>query len=212
MEPMEQLQDALLKLDDVRAAEAAQAVIDSGENPVDALDAVMSSLRKVGEGYAKGDLYLPDLLLSAKAAQAALGIIEPEIKRTDQQLDRNGTVVIGTVFGDLHSIGKSMVGVMLTANGFQVIDLGINVPAEKFVAAVEEHEPDILALSALLTTTAPEQGHVIQALTDAGIRDKVKVLVGGGAINPEFADQIKADGYAASAPEAAAAAQELMSA
>jgi 5-methyltetrahydrofolate--homocysteine methyltransferase len=212
MEPMEQLQEALLALDDVRAGDAAQAVIDSGTDPVEALDAVMASLRRVGEGYAKGDLFLPDLLLSAKAAQAALAIIEPEIKRTDQHVARKGTVVIGTVFGDLHSIGKSMVGVMLTANGFEVIDLGINVPAEKFVEAVKEHEPDILALSALLTTTAPEQGRVIQALIEAGVRDRVKVIVGGGAINPEFAQRINADGYAASAPEAAAAAHELISA
>jgi corrinoid protein of di/trimethylamine methyltransferase len=207
---MDELRAALLELDDVRAGQAAQAGIDEGCDPVEALDVVMASLRKVGEGYAKGDFYLPDLLLSAKAAQAALDIIEPEIKRTDQQPQRKGTVVIGTVAGDLHSIGKSMVGVMLTAQGFEVIDLGINVPAAKFVEAVEEHKPDILALSALLTTTAPEQGHVIDALREAGVRDKVKVMVGGGAISPEFADQIKADGYAASAPEAALAAAELI--
>jgi methanogenic corrinoid protein MtbC1 len=118
--------------------------------------------------------------------------------------------VIGTVHGDLHSVGKTMVNSLMTAHGFKMIDLGENVPTGRFLAAVKEHNPDILALSALLTTTAPEQRKVIEALQQAGLRRQVKVMVGGGAITTEFARDIGADGYAPTAPEAATVAAELI--
>ncbi len=121
-------------------------------------------------------------------------------------------MILGTVFGDIHNIGKTMVGALLTAHGFKVIDVGTNVTSAQFVEAVKENQPDILAMSALLTTTAVEQAKVIETLKEEGLRDQVKVIVGGGAITPEFAAQIGADGYRATAPEAVDLAVELVGA
>ncbi len=121
-------------------------------------------------------------------------------------------MILGTVFGDIHNIGKTMVGALLTAHGFKVIDVGTNVTSAQFLEAVKENQPDILAMSALLTTTAVEQAKVIETLKEEGLRDKVKVIVGGGAITPEFAAQIGADGYRATAPEAVDLAVELVGA
>jgi 5-methyltetrahydrofolate--homocysteine methyltransferase len=136
--------------------------------------------------------------------------LEQAVHARGGQVQSRGAVVLGTVFGDLHSIGKSMVRTMIYARGFRVIDAGINVPAEKFVEAVQEHQPDILAMSALLTITAPEQAKVIRALETAGLRQRVKVLVGGGAITPEFAKKIGADAYGATAVGAAEICERLM--
>jgi methanogenic corrinoid protein MtbC1 len=210
MDPMEQLKSALLNYDIAGTREAAQAIVDQGLDPAAGLGVVMDALREVGDSYAREELWLPDLVVSANTAQAALPILEAEIKRTGKSVENKGTVVIGTVFGDLHSIGKTMVSVLLSAQGFRLVDLGTNIPAETFVAAVQEHQPDVLALSALLTTTAPEQGKVIKALEEAGLRQQVKIMVGGGAITPEFAQMIGADGYGATAPEAVSVAQEML--
>jgi methanogenic corrinoid protein MtbC1 len=210
MDPMKQLKSALLEYDSEGVREAAQAVVDGGLDPVAAMGVVMDALREVGEGFAREELWLPDLVVSANVAQAALPILEAELKRAGKTVEIQGTVVIGTVFGDLHSIGKTMVNVLMSAQGFKMVDLGTNVPADQFIAAVKEHKPDVLALSALLTTTAPEQGKVIKALETAGLRDQVKIIVGGGAITPEFARQIGADGYGATAPEAVNVARELL--
>lgn len=210
MDPMDRLKGALLAFDSDEAKAAAEAIVDQGLDPVAAMAVVMDALREVGEGFADGVLWLPELILSAKTAESALSILEAEIKRTGKSVESKGTVVIGTVFGDVHSIGKTMVSVLMAAQGFKTIDLGINVPIERFIAAVREHHPDIVALSALLTTTAPEQAKVIKALRDAGVRSQVKVLVGGGAITPEFAEQIGADAYAATAPEAVLVATRLV--
>jgi methanogenic corrinoid protein MtbC1 len=210
MDPMEQLKSALLEYDSDGVREAAQAVVDRGLDPVAAMGVVMDALREVGEGFAREELWLPDLVVSANVAQEALPILEAELKRAGKTVENQGTVVIGTVFGDLHSIGKTMVNVLMAAQGFKMVDLGTNVPADQFIAAVKEHKPDVLALSALLTTTAPEQGKVIKALETAGLRDQVKIIVGGGAITPEFARQIGADGYGATAPEAVNVAREVM--
>jgi methanogenic corrinoid protein MtbC1 len=164
----------------------------------------------VGEGYSSGRLWLPDLVGAADASQAAMPVLEEEIKKRGQEAKSLGTVVLGTVSGDIHTIGKSMVGVLLVAQGFRVIDVGADVQTAKFVSAVKDNDADILALSALLTTTAPQQGKVIDALTEAGLRDKVKIMVGGGAISQDFADSIGADGYGATAPGAVELARSLL--
>ena len=142
--------------------------------------------------------------------QSAVPIIEEELKRTGAKRVLPGTVVAGTVFGDIHSIGKTMVCALLTADGFDVIDLGINVKADQFVEAVKKHRPDILAMSALLTVFASEQKKVIETLKKEGIRDEVKIMVGGGAISQEFADRIGADGYDPTAPGAVKLARNLI--
>ena len=211
MDPMDQLKSALLGYDNDTAKAAAQAIVEQKLDPVAAMDVVTAALREVGDGFTRGDLFLPELLISARAALSALSILEPEIQRTGRSTGSQGTAVIGTVHGDLHSVGKTMVSSLLMAHGFRIIDLGENVPTGRFIEAVREHHPDILGLSALLTTTALEQRKVIEALQDAGLRSQVKVMVGGGAITTEFARDIGADGYAPTAPEAVTAAIELIS-
>jgi methanogenic corrinoid protein MtbC1 len=150
------------------------------------------------------------LVSAADAMQAALPIIEERLQETGGQRSSVGKVVAGTVAGDIHNIGKAMLCTLLTADGFEVVDLGIDVPTARFIKAVQEHQPNILALSALLTITAMEQRNVIEALKEAGIRDTVKVIVGGGAISDEFADSIGADGYDPTAPGGVRLCRELL--
>jgi methanogenic corrinoid protein MtbC1 len=137
-------------------------------------------------------------------------ILEEEIVRRGATRESSGVVVIGTVYGDIHTIGKEMVATLLRANGFIVHDIGVNVTAEEFVGAIKRHQPDILAMSALMTTTAAEQRKTIETLKNEGLRNKVKIMVGGGAITQEFANGIGADGYDATAPGAAKLAMELL--
>ena len=144
--------------------------------------------------------------------QSAMPILEEELTKKGQKRESAGTVVIGTVYGDIHDIGKTMVGTLLTAAGFSVYDIGVNRTVEEFLAAVREHKPDILAMSALLTMTAPEQQKVIEILKEEGLRDKLKIIVGGGAITQEFANEINADGYDATAPGAVGLARKLLEA
>jgi methanogenic corrinoid protein MtbC1 len=169
-----------------------------------------AAIRQVGNGFGKGELFLPDLLGAADAMSAASPILEEEIVRRGAIRGSSGTVVIGTVYGDIHTVGKDMVTALLRANGFVVHDIGTNVTAEEFVGAIRMHQPDILAMSALMTTTAAEQRKTIETLKNEGLRNKVKIMVGGGAITQEFANGIGADGYDATAPGAAKLAMELL--
>jgi methanogenic corrinoid protein MtbC1 len=210
MDVYEALKKSVIEYDAKGAASWARKVVNEGLDPLVALNVISEAMAVVGEGYACEELWLPDLVGAADASKAALPILEEEIRRTGQQTKNLGTVVVGTVHGDIHTIGKSMVGVLLMAAGFKVIDLGEDVSAERFVQATKENQADILALSALLTTTAPEQGKVIEALKEAGLRDRVKIMVGGGAITPEFADRIGADGYRSTAPAAVELAKLLL--
>jgi methylmalonyl-CoA mutase cobalamin-binding domain/chain len=168
------------------------------------------AIRQIGDGFGKRELWLPDLVGAAAAMTSAMPIIEEEIKRVGARRESVGTVVIGTVYGDIHTIGKTMVATLLTADGFAVNDLGINVTAESFVKEIAENKADILAMSALMTTTAPEQRKVIETLKKEGLRDRVKIMVGGGAITQDFADSIGADGYDPIAPGAVKLARRLV--
>ena len=212
MDVYESLARSVVDYNPAGAGQAAKTIVDEGLDPIKGLESISGSMKIIGDGYSTGELFLPDLVAAADASQAAMPILEDEIKRRGEKSISLGTVVIGTVKGDIHTIGKSMVGVLLTAAGFRVVDVGANVPADGFIEAIKESEADILALSALLTTTAPQQGKVIEALTEAGIRDSVKIMVGGGAITPEFGEQIGADGYGGTAPGAVDLAKQLMAA
>jgi corrinoid protein of di/trimethylamine methyltransferase len=163
-----------------------------------------------GEKFAKGEYFLPHLLIAAKGMQGAMELIEPELQAGGESLESVGTIVIGTVHGDIHEIGKSLVGTMLSANGFQVYDLGVDVSVTQFLDKALETNADLIGLSALLTTTMVVQRDVIEALEDAGMRDKVKVMVGGAPVNREWAEEIGADGYAEDAMRAVEIARELM--
>ena len=208
-EVLENLKKAIIEYDSEGAANLAGKAVQEKIDPVKAIEAMTAAIRQVGDGFAKGELFLPDLVGAADAMSAATPIIEGEMERMGATREGLGTVVIGTVYGDIHTIGKTMVATMLKAEGFDVTDLGINVTAEEFVEAVKVHKPNILAMSALLTMTAPEQRKVIETLKENGLRDTVKIMVGGGAITQEFADSIGADGYEPTAPGAARLARKL---
>jgi len=209
VEVLEDLKKAIIGYDREAAANLARKAVQEKIDPLKALDAMTVAIRQVGDGFGKGELFLPELVAAAAAMAAAAPIIEEEINRVDARRESLGTVVIGTVYGDIHTIGKTMVATLLTADGFVVNDLGINVSAEGFVSGIKRYKADILAMSALMTTTAPEQRKVIEILKSEGLRDKVKIMVGGGAITQEFADSIGADGYDPTAPGAVKLARRL---
>jgi len=198
---LQQLKDIVFNFDIDSAEKTAKDAIESGTDPLEAANALTEAIRDVGDRFGKGDLFLPDLVCASEVLKKAFPVINEAIEKQGGSESSVGKVVIGTVFGDIHSIGKGMVATLLYAAGFKVIDLGINVKGEDFLKAVKEENADILALSALLTTTAMEQKKVIEGLKEAGIRDRVKVIVGGSPINQEFADSIGADGYGSTAPE-----------
>ncbi len=207
---IENLKKAILEYDSEAAANWARQAVQEKVDPNEALSAMTEAIREIGNGFGTGELFLPDLVGAADAMSAATPIIDEEIARVGAKRESLGSAVIGTVYGDIHTIGKTMVATLLTAEGFTVEDLGINVTAEQFVEGVRKYEPDILAMSALMTMTAPEQRKIIETLKNQGLRDKVKIMVGGGAITQEFADSIGADGYDPTAPGAAKLARKLV--
>lgn len=209
-EIFEGLKKAILEYDSEKAANLAEEAVEKKIDPVKVLNVMTEAVRQVGDGFGRGELWLPDLVGAADAMQSAMPIIQEEIKRKGAKVETIGTVVAGTVFGDIHSIGKTMVCTLLAAEGFTVYDLGINVTAEKFIEAVKKYKADILAMSALMTMTAPEQRKVIALLKKENLRNKVKVIVGGGSITEEFAKNIEADGYDPTAPGAVKLARKLV--
>jgi len=207
---LDDLQKAIITCAAEDASRLTNRIVKEGIDPLEALDTMTLAIRQVGDGFNKGDLWLPDLIRASEAFQAALPVLMEALARIGKERKNAGVVVIGTVSGDIHNIGKDMVATLLVANGFAVHDLGINVTAEGFIAAIKEHRADLLAMSALLSISAPEQKKVIADLERAGLRNTVKVMVGGGAITQEFATSIGADGYAATAPLATALARTLL--
>ncbi|TET17583.1 MAG: hypothetical protein E3J75_02150 [Dehalococcoidia bacterium] len=209
-EILENLKKAVMEYDHEGAATLARKAVEEKVDPLEALNALTVAVRQVGDGFGRGELWLPDLIGAAETMMSVMPILDEEIERKGAKRQSLGTVAIGTVYGDIHTIGKTMVATLLMAEGFTVHDLGINVTAETFVEAVKKYKVDILAMSALMTTTAPEQRKVISALKEKGIRDKVKIMVGGGGITQKFADEIGADGYDPTAPGAAKLARTLV--
>jgi corrinoid protein of di/trimethylamine methyltransferase len=171
---------------------------------------LVTGMDVVGEDFRDGILFVPEVLMAAKAMKAGMAILRPLLAETGAP--RVGTMVIGTVKGDIHDIGKNLVAMMMEGAGFEVINLGINTSADDFMAAIREHQPEILGMSALLTTTMPYMGVVIQALEEAGIRDDLIVMVGGAPLNEAFAQEIGADAYCRDAAVAVETAKRLVSA
>jgi len=194
------------------AEELARQALEQGADPLACINqGLMKGIAKVGELFSSGEYFLPELIIGADAMKAALDVLEPALMG-DQRRDVVGRVVLGTVEGDLHEIGKTLVGTMLTANGFQVTDIGVDKKPSEFIAAIQEADADIVGASALLTTTMLQQEKLIEALKEAGLRDKVKVMVGGAPVTEGFAKDIGADGYAEDAISAVDMAFRLIDA
>jgi len=170
-------------------------------------DGLLPGMRIVGQKFSDGEYFLPNLIVAAMAMKRAMARLEPELRSRHQVVKAAGTVIIGTVQGDIHEIGKTLVATMLSANGFAVHDLGVDVPAEQFIATVKATGATVVGLSALLTTTMTVQRSIIEALRTAGLRDRVKVMVGGAPVSRQWADEIGADGYA---EDAVGAVQEAL--
>jgi len=209
-EILKNLGNSILEFDPTAAETWAKKAMDENVDPLKALSALTDSIRIVGDLFEKGEYFLPELVTAADVLQRATPILEARIRETGGHRESLGTVVIGTVFGDIHSIGKMMVSTLLSANGFQVVDLGVNAPAEKFIRAVVDNNANLVAMSALMTMTIPEQRKVIERFEKEGIRNRVKVMVGGSAITPQIAKDMGADGYEATAPGAVRLARELV--
>lgn len=189
------LWESVLKFDRQNVKLLVQESLDKGVPPLETADILTDAIREIGDCLSRGEMFLPELMLGAKTVSGGMELIEQEISRTGQKRKTLGTVVIGTVFGDLHDIGKNIVKTLLVANGFEVVDLGVNVSHSRFVEAVNKTKPGILAMSALLTTTMSEMLKVIQSLEETGLRQRLKIMVGGAAVTKEFAKEIGADGY-----------------
>ncbi len=186
-----------------------QGLIDKGVNLNELInEAMIPAMDIVGQRFARREIFVPEMLVSALAMQKGLALIKPLLKGDESKVA--GTVVLCTVKGDIHDIGKNLVGMMLEGGGFKVVDLGVNLSVDDLLTHIKQIRPDILGLSALLTTTMPEMGKVIQALADHGLRDSVKVMVGGAPVDRRFADSIGADAYGEDALEAVRLAREFI--
>lgn len=206
----EKLAQAVVDGEDEIAIETAKAALEAGLDPLECINnGLTEGMNRVGELFASGEYYLPDLIIGGEAMKAAMNVLEPALLDT-QEREVLGKVVIGTVQGDLHEIGKTLVATLLTANGFQVTDIGADKSPIDFMNAAIEADADIVGASALLTTTMVVQGQIVEALDDAGLRDKVKVIVGGAPVDQSWADQIGADAYGKDAISSVAIAKKLM--
>lgn len=211
-EVLEELKNAVTDFDEEKAVESARKALEMGIDPVEAIEGGLTKgLRIIGEKFEKEELFLMHIVAAAEAARRAIDeVLQPEILKRKAERKVLGRVVIGTVHGDIHDIGKNLVAVMLFIAGFEVFDLGRDVPVKEFVKKAKDVNADIVAASTLLSTTLLMQREIIEALEAAGIRGKVKVLVGGAPVTQEWAERIGADGYGADAMEAAGVAKRLL--
>jgi 5-methyltetrahydrofolate--homocysteine methyltransferase len=207
----EQLSTAILEGDAEKAPKLVSKALKEGLHPKAILDSgLVPGMNEVGVRFRAGDMFVPEVLMSADAMQASLQILRPELLKSGAKLI--GKVVMGTVKGDLHDIGKNLVGMMCEGAGFEVIDLGFNVDPERFIDAVKQHQPEVIGMSALLTTTMRAMALTIKALEEAGVRSSVKVMVGGAPVDAAFATRIGADGYGSNGPAGSDLAKKFVGA
>jgi corrinoid protein of di/trimethylamine methyltransferase len=210
-EIFEKLSQSLVDGDPDATVSFTQQALQAGIEPMEIIrHGLMPGMNVVGEKFQCGDYFLPDLIIAADGMQKAMELLEPELRSRQQTLTSAGTVVIGTVKGDIHEIGKTLVATLLSANGFKVHDLGVDVSTEQFIGKIKETNADFLGLSALLTTTMTMQRSIIQALEAEGLRSQVKVVVGGAPVTRSWANEIGADGYAEDAMSAVQVARQLI--
>lgn len=195
------------KMDEVK--KLTQEAIEGGESPEVILkQGLIHAMERIGVRFKKGDIYIPEVLIAARAMHAGMAVLKPILSRSNTSMA--GKIVIGTVKGDLHDIGKNLVMMMLEGGGFEVVDLGVDVPPENFMRSIDEHHPQVVAMSALLTTTLKEMKNTIDALKQAGLKDRVKTIVGGAPLTERFAREIGADGYASDAASAVDVVKSLL--
>lgn len=186
-----------------------KSLIEAGNSPLEIVsDGLIAGMDVVGVRFKAGEMYVPEVLMSAKSMSAGLEMVKPLIAVTDQK--SNGKILIGTVKGDLHDIGKNLVSMLIESGGFEVINMGVDISAEDFIAASIKYEPNIIGLSALLTTTMPAMKEIIDLLKEKGLKDKIKVIIGGAPVSKEYADAIGADGYAPDAGSAVELCRQLL--
>lgn len=207
-ETLKALYDAVMEGQRDVAKESVEKALADSVDPGEILDAMINAMGEVGRLFEEGEYFVPEMLIAARAMKTGMDILKPQL--VDADIQPAGKIVAGTVKGDLHDIGKNLVCMMLEGAGFQVVDLGSDVSPEAFVNAVNEHHPDFIAMSALLTTTMPNMQTTIEALKAAGVRDQVKVLIGGAPITDAYAEKIGADGYAPDASRAVKLAKALV--
>lgn len=209
-ELLEKVANALIAGKQDEVIKLTQEALDGGTAAKEILDnGLLAGMDVVGKRFKAGDMFIPEVLLCARCMHGAMDILKPLLSEGDAA--GAGTYLIGTVEGDLHDIGKNLVAMMLQGAGFKVVDLGTNITAQQFVDAVKEHNPKIIGMSALLTTTMPKMEETIAALKEAGIRDQVKIMAGGAPVTQDFVDKIGADAYGANAASAVDKAKELVS-
>ena len=212
-ELFEKMAQSIIDGDSDVSAELAQQAIAAGVDPLDAINkGFVIGVNTVGEAFAEGNAYLPELVMAGEAMKTAVAVLEPEMKRLGSQRKMFGKVVLATVQGDIHEIGKSLVGTILAASGFEVFDLGVDVPTSRIIEKAKEVDADIVGLSALLTTTMVKQKEVIDELDKLGMRAKIKVMVGGAPVTRDWVQRIEADGYSEDAIGAVAVAKQLVGA
>lgn len=206
------IQESIIDLDEERTEELTLQAIDEGYSPIDILDdGLTRGVKTVGDRFGRGEVFLPELAMAADCMRAGVQHVDPLLAEMDTgDEEQAGLFVIGTVDEDIHNIGKNILVTMLKANGFDVIDLGVETPNEDFLEAVKEHDPDILGMSALMTMTMDHQEEVIELLEEEGYRDQVKVMVGGAPTSPDWRDEIGADGYGDNAKTAVEEAKRLL--
>ncbi|WP_407313534.1 B12-binding domain-containing protein [Desulfosporosinus sp. SB140] len=201
MANFEELSKSVISGNLAKVKKLTQAHIDEATSPLDIINqGLIAGMSVVGARFKNGEMYVPEVLVAARAMSAGIEMVRPLI--ADQEMPSAGKVLLGTVKGDLHDIGKNLVGMMLESRGYTVINAGIDVPPEKFIQGIKDHKPNILAMSALLTTTMLHMKDTIELMKEEGIKDQVKVIVGGAPISQDFADEVGADGFA---PDAASA-------
>jgi 5-methyltetrahydrofolate--homocysteine methyltransferase len=209
MSKLEEMAESLIEGKEDKVAELTKMALDEGIGATEILNkGLITGMNVVGERFKEADIFIPEVMLAAKAMTAGMEILKPLLVGSDSQ--RMGKVILGTVSGDVHKIGKNLVGIMLTGAGFEVIDLGEGVPPQKFIETVVGEQAPLIAMSALLTLTMPIMKETIDELKEAGLENQVKTLVGGATVNQQFADEIGADGYAPDAVSAVQKAKELL--
>jgi len=208
---LERLAKMVISGDIDAAKSVVKELLKAGMDPLKIVgEGLAKGIRTIGARYGSGETFLTALLMGAEVVKTGTTLINPEIQKQKRELKKVGKIVIGTVAGDIHDLGKNIVAALFSAHGFEVVDLGVDVQDQTFIEKVRELKPDILGMSALMTATIPKQLDVIKALKGAGLRERVKVMVGGAAVNQDFAREIGADGYAENANDAVTKAKEFI--